>query len=522
MQKKIDSRIANNPTFETVKIKTEFNLGVLKTIIVALIILAQFVLLVVTGIHLTNVFKWLVIFSLVISIIFCIIELSSKQTGQTKATWILLMLITPTFGWILFLLSNEKVLFTFKKKKYQKIYNSSNILSGDVDCNNLSTDIKNDCKYLENYGKFPTFSASHLKYFSTGASLYDNIIEDLKNAEKFIFLEYYIVSDGILLNRILDILEEKAKSGVDIRLIYDDMGSHGTLKYRTKKRMKKVGIKLHTFNKLVPLFNLALNLRDHRKIIVIDGKIAYTGGANLSDEYINEKRSHGYWKDSGIRLTGKCVSTFTLSILRQWEFLTNKHEDYRKYLDIYDNSSTLKEENRICVPYVTGPDYEQKIAKDVYENLIANAKEKLYIMTPYFIPDETILGLLKNKAQCGVDVHIILPEIPDKSFVYLITLDNAETLMKYGVHVHIMKNSFVHNKVVLSENACVVGSINMDQRSFYQQFESAVYTNDSSVMEEVLADFNKCISRSNPHTIKKKGLIKTSLIYILRLVSPLM
>lgn len=519
MQKKINSRIANNPTFETVKIKTEFNLGVLKTFLVALIILAQFAILVLSGLYLINLFKWLVIFSLTVTIIFCLMCLSSKKTGQTKATWIFLMLITPTFGWILYLLSNERFMFSFKKKKYQKIYSNSNILESTAKKGNLSPNTKNDCLYLETYGKFPICNSTTPTYFSTGATLYDSILSDLEKANNFIFMEYFIISDGVLLNRILDILERKAKEGVDVRIIYDDMGSHGTLKRKTKKRMRASGIKLHTFNKLVPIFNLALNLRDHRKIVVIDGKIAYTGGANLADEYINEKRTHGYWKDSGIRLSGRCVDTFTLSILRQWEFLTNKKVEYSKYTNIIKEESS---NDKICIPYVTGPDYEQKIAKDVYENLIANATEKIYIMTPYFIPDETILGLLKNKAQCGVDVHIILPEIPDKSFVYLITLDNAETLMKYGVHVHIMKNSFVHSKVVLSENACVVGSINMDQRSFYQQFESAVYTNDTSVMEEVLADFNKCISRSIPHTIKKKGLIKTNLIYILRLVSPLM
>lgn len=519
MQKKIDSRIANNPTFETVKIKTEFNLGVLKTIIVGLIILAQFALLVLSGLYLINLFKWLVIFSLVVTIIFCLMCLSSKKTGQTKATWIFLMLITPTFGWILYLLSNERVIFSFKKRQYQKIYSSSNILSSTANTEKIPTDIKNDCMYLETYGKFPIYNSPSPTYFPTGATLYDSILSDLEKATNFIFMEYFIISDGVLLNRMLDILERKAKEGVDIRIIYDDMGSHGTLKHRTKKRMKKSGIKLHTFNKLVPLFNLALNLRDHRKIVVIDGKVAYTGGANLSDEYINEKRTHGYWKDSGIRLSGRCVDSFTLSILRQWEFLTHKKEDYTRYINIADDK---KDNSNICVPYVTGPDYEQKIAKDVYENLIANAKEKLYIMTPYFIPDETILGLLKNKAQCGVDVHIILPEIPDKSFVYLITLDNAETLMKYGVKVHIMKNSFVHSKVVLSENACVVGSINMDQRSFYQQFESAVFSNDEALMESVMADFEKSISRSVPHSVKKKGLIKTILIYILRLVSPLM
>lgn len=521
MKYKTDNKLFTNPNFDVIKIKTESNYGALKTLIVGLLIVLQFVFLILSFFYLYKLFTGLMIFSLVISIIFCIITLSSKRTGQTKAIWILFMLVCFTFGWVVFLLSNEKFMFGKNKRRYKQIFEKSKLDTSTQTLNHLAKPILNDCNYFANAGDFPIYYNANCTYFSNGASLYDSILEDLSQAKKFIFMEYFIISDGVLLNRILDVLGIKASEGLDVRIIYDDLGSHAILKRKTRKKIKKLGIKLLSFNKLVPIFNLALNLRDHRKIVVIDGNIAYTGGANLSDEYVNEKRTHGYWKDSGIKIQGDCVNTFTLSILRQWEFLTKKSENHSKYLnknvDKCDNST-----QEICVPYVTGPDYSNNIARDTYENMIASANEKIYIMTPYFIPDETMLNILKNKAQSGVDVRIILPEIPDKRFVFLISLDSAERLTEYGVKLYLMKNSFVHSKIVLTENACVVGSINMDQRSFYQQFESAVYTNYSNVLSSVNDDFTNTFDRCQIHTKNKKGIIKNILVHILRLISPLM
>lgn len=513
-------KISNTPYSDVVKIKTELNYGGLKTFVVALIIVIQFAIQLFSLLYLYSLFKWLNTISYIISFVFCLITLSSKRTGQTKAIWILFMLVCPTFGWIIFLLSNEKIMFGRNKKKYQKIFEKSDFEYVEKDIKNLPKAIQNDCNYLTKYGKFKIYSNSQSKYFPNGACLYDEIIEDLKNAKKFIFIEYYIIADGVLLNRILSILETKAKEGVDIRIIYDDMGSHGTLKRKTKKRIRKSGIKLQDFNKLVPVFNLALNLRDHRKIVVIDGNIAFTGGANLADEYINEKRIHGYWKDSGIKLTGKSANTFTLAFLRQWEFLTNTKQDYSSFVD-YKNSEE-KDIKSVTIPYVTGPDSKHKIARDVYENMIASANEKIFITTPYFIPDETIINLLKNKSQSGVDVRIVLPKIPDKKFVYLISLDGAESLIEAGAKIYVMENAFVHSKLLMTENACVIGSINMDQRSFYQQFESAVYTNEKDIMQSLNDDFNLIISRSQLHEKKKYNFLKNTIIHILRLISPLM
>lgn len=521
MGKEKTKRTGKNTNISSLKyarIRTGTNFGILKTSIVVGLIVLQLVLLLLLGFYLYNVVNWLIVASLVITVVFCLIVLSSHRTGQVKATWIFFMLACFTFGWVIFLMSNERIMFGRNKKAYQKIYEKSNFQEKDIP-NNLPRNVNNDCNYLSTYGNFSVYNDYKAQYFSEGLLLFDDIIESLKSAKKFVFMEYFIMSDGLLLDKILEILKQKVKEGVDVRIIYDDMGSHGSLTYKTKKMIREMGIKLHAFNKLVPIFNLALNLRDHRKIVVIDGKVAYTGGANLADEYINKKHIHGYWKDCGIKIVGCCVNTFTLSFLRQWEFLTKEEQNYQNYL--VPNKQSVNQDC-VLVPYVSGPDYNYNIAREVYENMISSANEKIYIMTPYFIPDETLFNMLKNKAQSGVDVRIILPDVPDKKTVYMISLDTVQKLAMFGAKIYRRKGSFVHSKVVLTEGSCVVGSINMDQRSFYQQFESAVYTNDKNIMQSVEQDFEDSFAKSIQTTKGKTNIFRQMLIYVLRLITPLM
>ena len=304
-------------------------------------------------------------------------------------------------------------------------------------------------------------------------------------------------------------------------MIYDDMGSHGTLLSKAKKEISAAGIKLVPFNRLVPVFNIALNLRNHRKIVVIDGRVAFTGGANLADEYVNEKRMHGYWKDAGIKIEGPATDNFTLAYLAEWQFLTNKEIDYKAYLG---KCQGMKSDG-VVVPFVSGPNYTFSISQNIYANEIANAKEKLYIMTPYFIPDETITNLLINKAKSGVDVRIILPDVADKKFVYIVSRNNIEKLTKFGVKAYTMTHSFVHSKVILTENSAIVGSINMDLRSFNQQFESAVFTNEQNTLESIEKDFNHTISYSKEITNenqKRKNPFFRLMAGLFNLISPFM
>ena len=298
----------------------------------------------------------------------------------------------------------------------------------------------------------------------------------------------------------------------------NDVGSRA-FSHAMRKKMRAAGAQVRVFNRLLSRFTFAMNYRDHRKIIVIDGKIAYTGGSNVADEYINEKHMHGYWKDTGLRIEGEAVDSFTLFFLRQWEFITNKKCEYIPYMGHYERFSSPY----VAAPYVDGPEYELTICKSVFENVISSARERLYIMTPYFIPDDSVTKCIINKALSDVDVRIILPSVPDKYYVYLVTRDNAEKLIKHGVKIYYLRDSFVHSKLAINETCAVVGTVNFDMRSFYQQFEDALLTDDQNVLAQINADFeNTFPDCDNPQKPAKNGLVKTVAIALLRLVSPLM
>lgn len=518
-----NGKIKKNENILAVKIKTESNgLGVLKTLFVMLMIAFEVSVLFLTYAYYIQLFQWYLGISIFFTFCACIHVLSSDYHGQAKAMWVLFLLISFGFGYIVYLMSDKRILFAKSKKKLNKIENETKELQNQIDLSQLkNTEIKSYCDYLYNSGNFVAHKNTKTKYYPSGASMFDDMLEDLNNAKDFIFIEYFIIADGVLLNRCLDILKKKASEGVDVRIIYDDMGSHSTLKLKTKKKITSAGIKLQCFNRLVPVMNIALNLRDHRKIVVIDGKVGYTGGTNLADEYINEKRTHGYWKDTGIRVEGSAVDNLTLAFLSQWKFIVDKPVDYHRYINLFDKYDC----DDIVVPFISGPDYQYSIAQNIYVNAISGAKEKLYIMTPYFVPDETITSLLINKAKAGVDIRIILPEVADKKFVYIVSRNNAEKLMDCGVRVYTMNSSFVHAKVVYTENCAIVGSINMDLRSFNQQFESAVLTNSKEVMRDVDMDFEDTISCSTEITgknKKRKRLIFRIKAGLFNLISPFM
>ena len=526
MNKNNQSRVVKIKQSEhilTIKLKTEGNgLGVLKTLIVILLIAAQFAVLALSYFYFAGLFSSYLTFSIVATLITCIYVLSSDYHGQAKATWILFLLLSFGFGYIIFLLSDKKISFGRSQKKYKNIFNQTEKLKNQTDnISHMPEEIKTSCNYLYNVAKFPASTQTKSTYFPSGTSLFDSIIEDLEKAKSFIFIEFFIISNGKLLNKILKILQEKAAAGVMIKIIYDDMGSHGTLKRKTKKQIKKAGIELQEFNRLLPVFNIALNLRDHRKIVIIDGKIAYTGGTNLADEYVNEKRMHGYWKDEGIKIEGPAVDNLTLAFLEQWKFLTHQDLDFSTFL----NRAEKFETNGVVVPFVSGPNYQFSIAQNIYASEISNAKEKLYIMTPYFVPDETITNLIINKARSGVDVRIVLPDVADKKFVYIVSRNNAEKLIASGVKLYTMTHSFVHSKVIFTENSCIVGSINMDLRSFNQQFESAVFTNQKQTMKQVLDDFEYAFSRSTQITsqnMNRRSRSFRALAGLFNIISPFM
>jgi len=514
--------LATNSEIDIVKVKTERNsLGVLKTLLVMALIALQLLVFLMSYLYLMWFFQSFVLISLILSLITCIYVLNTNKNSQSKPIWMIFLLLCFSFGYVFYFISDEKVFWARFKKRYTKILKNSQDIEPENYVKNINSPLKGDFEYLNSAGKFKTYQNCEAKYYSSGTKIFDDILEDVKRAKKFIFIEFFIVADGVLLGRLITALKQKVSEGVDVRIIYDDLGSHKCLKRKTKKLIKSLGIKLVSFNKVLPKISVLLNYRDHRKIVVIDGEVAYTGGMNLADEYINEKRLYGYWKDSGIKLVGPCVDAFSLMFLRQWEFLTKKQETLQEFLGL----SEIKENNSYFAPYADGLEYDENIAKNVYINLISGAKERLYIMSPYFVLDDAIKNLIINKAQMGVDVRIVLPEIADKKMVYVVSRNTVEKLMPYGVKLYTMKNSFVHSKLILTENCAAVGSINMDLRSFYQQFECGVLLTDEGEMKEIEADFNDVFIKSlviDDKNKKRNKLYFRAAAGIINILSPFM
>lgn len=521
-KKPISAHKTHSPDFKTVRIRTETNgAGALKTLFVIALLCMQ--IAVVFGLYFWFIaaFRWYLPVSFACSLAACVHVLSAEKNGQSKAVWILFLLLGFSFGYAVYFLSDARVFFRRAKRRYSRIYENTRQYAVGGRPANAAPAVVNDCAYLRNAGGFSAYTHTDVTYFSSGTQLFDDMLARLQAAESFIFMEYFIIADGILLQRLTDILERKAEGGVDVRVLYDGMGSHGTFSRKAKARMKRAGIRLYPFSRLVPRLDMALNYRDHRKIVVVDGETAYTGGSNLADEYINEKRMYGYWKDTGIRIDGRAADGFTLMFLRQWEFVVKETPAYETFL----NRTADRAGTSVVVPYAGGLDYDYPVAKTVYANIIAGAQRKLYSMTPYFIPDETIGTALADKALSGVDVRIVLPGVPDKAAVYSVTRSNAERLAAAGVKIYYMKNSFVHSKLMLSENCVAVGSVNMDLRSFYQQFESAVYTDDPAAMAAVEKDFEQTFADCEPFSgEKRKGRnpFRRIAAGILRLLAPLM
>ena len=518
-----------SPDGDVIRIKTERKgMGKLKAMLILFVALLQLCILATLHTLVAVAFQSYLIVSVVLDIITCFYILGSSKNGRSKAVWIMLVLVLFPVGFLIYFLSDENIFFRGSRKRYAAILSSSQNLASGCGGGDMTEVTAQACAYLKNVTGYLPYKNTQAKYFPSGAGAFDDIIVRCAEAKKFIFIEYFIIAEGALFSRLFSVLEERAAAGVDVRVIYDDMGSNGRLSHKLKKRVRASGIKIYAFNKLVPLYKIGMNYRDHRKITVVDGETAYTGGINIADEYVNEKRMYGYWKDNAVRMDGDAVQGFTLMFLRQWEFVTKKSFDYSPFLKLSGGAAAARGkaccDTGVFMPFAAGLEYRDPVVRDMYANIIARANEKLYIMTPYFVPDETITDLLAGKARSGVDVRMVLPGIPDKKYVYLISLDNADKLIDSGVKIYTMSDTFVHTKSVLTENCAVIGSANFDLRSFFQQYENALYTDDKTVMEGLARDFEEtfpeCVQRQ--YIKRDINFARRLLTAVLQIFAPMM
>lgn len=405
------------------------------------------------------------------------------------------------------------------QKSKSHLKQDENILK-EIEEKNLN--IYGQVKYISEYAGYPIYKNNRVEYFESGERAFETITKELKKAKKFIFLEYFIIADGEMWQEILKILEEKASQGVDVRLIYDDIGCVGTLPKNYDKYLESKGIKCICFNRLKLILSVVMNNRDHRKIMVIDGNVSFSGGINLADEYINKKSRCGYWKDNAIMIKGEATWNFTLMFLEIWNAYRNESRDYNEFKPV------LKEKcdniGYVC-PYGENPIDNEIVGENIYLNIINQAKRYVYIFTPYLIIDNEMISALTLASKRGVDVKIVTPGIPDKKIVFYLTRSYYEMLIENGVKIYEYTPGFIHGKVFLCDDEiATVGSLNLDYRSLYLHFECGVYLYNTNCICDIKKDLLNSINVSNKVEKEdcKSGIFKALFQAILRIFAPLM
>ena len=435
--------------------------------------------------------------TVVVCVVVLLVIINRVESPEFKLPWLVLFFILPFFTAMLYLLlsaprlkrKESKIL----KESAEKIYAHVPKIEKPID---TLKDNKGVANYLHTIAKAGLYSYENARYFSLGEDFFADLKRTLKTANRFIFLEYFIIQEGKMWNEIHAILKEKASAGVDVRVVYDDIGSLGKLKASYFKKLQKEGIKCYKFNPFRPVLSGIFNHRDHRKIAVIDGKVAYTGGINLADEYINEVKPYGRFKDVAIRLEGDCVLPFTAMFLLTYDLLSKTESDYAQLLKPTQQS---EEKRGYIQPFADGPKpfYSDLIAQNNFINVISSAKEYVYITTPYFIVDFSLLSAIMNCAKRGVDVRIITPRIPDKKTIHAITRSYYETLCGAGVKVYEYSQGFIHGKTLVCDgNVAFVGTVNFDYRSLVHHFECGAMIYDAPIIEDIKNDFIKTQSES--------------------------
>lgn len=461
---------------------------------------------------------------------------SSREMRSTyKTSWIFLILALPLFGIPAYYLFGRSGLTKGTRRKMDQI--SSKVRSCSVQDQTVMEDLKKqdvwagqEAKYLTDYAGYPLYRENDTEYFSCGEKFYPRFLEDLKSAESYIFLEYFIVEPGKMLDPVIEILEQKAKEGVDVRLMYDGIGCIQTLPPKYYKKLQEKGIKCACFQPFRPLMSIIQNNRDHRKITVIDGKIAYTGGLNLADEYINEKEKFGYWKDTAIRLTGPCVFSFTSMFLELWDYILKQQSDYERYrgsgLQEMQKPAAFEASGGFVQPYTDSPLDHEDVGENVYLNIINHAKDYVYIFTPYLIIGSEMRTALINAAKAGVDVRLVVPGIPDKKLVYLLTQSNFIQLLKHGVKIYTFTPGFIHAKCFVSDDVrATVGTVNLDYRSLCLHFECGVWMYKTKAVMQVKEDACKTFEHCHEVTLEEyqnKSLIIRMFMGALKLFAPLL
>ncbi len=461
----------------------------------------------------------------------CVLYVLNRNSPTSKLQWVIVILLAPVFGVPFYLLCGEGRPTFGMRKKLRRAKQENAAKVEELFVENSSVRPKNRAQGIEKYlqkNGFPAFMGE-IEYYDSGEGLFSAIKEALNGAENFILVEYFIIAHGKMWGEMLEILLKKAEQGVQIRILYDDFGCMTTLPPSYDKYLASLheNIRALAFNKVVPLFAVRMNNRDHRKILVVDGKVAFTGGVNLADEYIGEKRRFGHWKDSGVRVRGVGVRSFTKAFFDLWNAFYPKKEDIGRYIPPVNAYTVPSNEKNVGMiqPYDDCPLDRKNVAEWVYNDVVDRATKYVYIFTPYLLLGEGLRGALCRAAERGVDVRIVTPGIPDKKLIYRLTRANYGVLLSAGVKIYEYTGGFIHSKSIVSDDECaVVGSVNFDYRSLYLHFENGVYFTEKSAVLAVKRDGEETFSLSEEKTKEncKRGLIGRMIDSLLRVFETLL
>lgn len=453
-----------------------------------------------------------------------------NRSGESsvKLTWILLIVVFPVFGPIFYLWVRGDIGHRILHRRLDTLIQATaHYVESDPDMmeelRQSDKDLYDLTHYLHRTGGFPVYKGAAVKYFPLGEDQFEDLLIELEKAKSFIFLEYFIIEEGYMWGRVLDILSRKVKEGVEVRVLYDGTCAIYKLPYGYPKKLQQLGIKCKMFAPLRPLVSTHYNNRDHRKILVIDGVTAYTGGVNMADEYINQRELYGHWKDTAVRVQGEAVKSFTLLFLQMWN-VDEKLEHYERYLN-RDFRLSPKGSGYV-LPYGDSPLDDERVGEMIYYDVLNRANEYVHIMTPYLILDDEMITALTFAAKRGIRVQIILPHIPDKEYAFALAKTHYKQLMEAGVEIFEYLPGFVHAKVFTSDNKkAVVGTVNLDYRSLYHHFECGLYMADVPEIARIEEDFRETLVKCKPISmddLRKEKAYRKILGILFKIVAPLM
>ncbi len=500
-----------------------------RTFLTGALILLQVVWLAVWFLRLTAYAHWVNIFFAVISVLICLYIVNKNENPAYKIAWILLIAIVPALGSLMYLLVGNKRpsrklrrRLEAEQEKQRSLHVQGNAILEQI--RRMDQRVYSIFRYIWERGSYPAWSNTRTDYYPVGEEMFQAMLADLKRAEHYIFLEYFIIAQGRMWDEILRILEDKVKEGVEVRVIYDDVGCLGYIPAGYHRQLEKKGIRCIAFNPFVPVMSAVMNNRDHRKILVIDGQVAFSGGINIGDEYINEKERFGHWKDTGYRLEGEAVWNFTLMFLEMWNGLLPTDETLQRFYPHRYRRSPFQGDGFVQ-PFSDSPLDEETLAENVYMEILAQAKEYVYIFTPYLAIDNEMQTALSNAAKRGVDVRLVTPGIPDKRTVYQLTRSYYGDLLDAGVKIYEYSPGFIHAKSYVCDDClAVVGTINMDYRSLYLHFECGTLFYKSKVVKQLKEDCLKTMEQSRPVRKEdcRRGVLGDLCDAVLRVVAPLL